>query len=480
MTSIGSAGDLVAGSFTPKILATVLLIAALAACGGAKKSATDTVEAAAKPVSVNTATALAKDVPAGFEETGTFVADESSDIAPPVAGRVISTPVDVGARVKQGQVICELDHRDAELKLDQAKALLAEATAGVRQAQSRIGWSSGAFDPSKVPEVAAALANYQSAQAQAKLAAADAQRYANLVASGDVSKSAYEKARTQQETAEAQANASKQQYEAASNAARQSSEAISSSQASLESVKAQLAQAEKGLADTTIRAPFDGYVTARPVAAGEYVALTNKIATVVRIGSLKLQLNTPEQRASQAHLGDPVTARLDAYPGRTFEGRVSAINQSVDPNSRVFILEARFDNPDTALKPGMFATARVRLPGGEMGVFIPKAAVVRDKTTDSNQVFVIQNGKSRLRVVSVGESDGDMVRVLNGVTAGEVIATNNQTDLFDGAAVSAPTTPAVSTLSTPAAVPALSTSAATKLGAPAILSPVLFILATHA
>ena len=391
--------------------------------------------AAAKPIAVQTSTAISREVPADFEETGSFVADESSDIAPPVAGRVISTPVDVGARVKQGQVICELDHRDAELKLQQSRAQLQEATAGVPQAQSRIGWSSGEFDPTRVPEVAAALANYQSAQAQAKLAAADATRYANLVATGDVSRSAYEKARTQQETADAQANSAKQQYEATVNAARQSSEAVSTSQASLEGVKAQLAQAEKGVADTTIRAPFDGYITARPVAAGEYVALTNKIATVVRIGSLKLQLHTPEQRASLAHLGDGVVARLDAYPGRQFQGKVSAINQSVDPNSRIFILEARFENPDTALKPGMFATAHVRLPGGVQGIFIPKQAIIRDKTTDSNQVFAIQNGKARLRVVAVGDSDGDLVRVLTGISAGEVVAIDNQIELFDGAAV---------------------------------------------
>ncbi len=411
----------------------VLLFITMAGCGSTRKTA-DAVEAV-KPVAVSTVAAVSREVPADFEETGTFVADESSDIAPMVAGRVIATPVDVGARVRQGQIICELDHRDAELKLQQARAQLQEANAGVRQAQSRIGWVSGEFDPGRVPEVAAAQANYQSAQAQARLAAADATRYANLVATGDVSRSAYEKAHTQQETAEAQSNAAWQQYEAASNAARQSSEAVSTSQASLENVKAQLAQAEKGVADTTIRAPFDGYITARPVAAGEYVALTNKIATVVRIGSLKLQLQTPEQRASLAHLGDAVIARLDAYPGREFLGRVSAINQSVDPNSRVFILEARFDNPDTALKPGMFATAHVRLPGGVQGVFLPKPAIVRDKTTDSNQVFAIQNGKARLRVVSVGEATGDLVRIMSGIADGEVVAANNQVELFDGAPV---------------------------------------------
>ncbi len=415
-------------------------LSALAAGCGSPKQTTASAVVEAKPVAVTTATAVTRAVPADFEETGTFAADETSDIAPPVAGRVIATPVDVGAQVKAGQVICELDHRDAELRLQQMRALMEESNAGVRQARSRIGLKDGMFDPDKVPEVAAARANYESSQAQARLAAADAQRYANLVATGDVSRSAYEKAKTQQETAEAQSHAARQQYEAASNNARQSFEMVSTSQASQESMKAQLAQAEKALADTTIRAPFDGYITARPVAAGEYVALTNKIATIVRIGSLKLQLQTPEQRASMAHLGDAVVARVSAYPDREFPGRVSAINQSVDPNSRVFVLEARFDNPGAVLKPGMFATARVRLPGETPGTFVPAKAVVRDKTTDSNQVFVIQNGKSRLRVVSIGDAvhdpgQGDLIRVLTGVADGDIVATSNQIDLYDGAVV---------------------------------------------
>src|SRR5947209_7298812 len=94
------------------------IAAALLITGCGSKTAT--VQAispdAAKPVSVTVATAVTREVPADFEETGSFVADEISDIAPPVAGRVVSTPVDVGAHVSQGQVICELDHRDAQLK----------------------------------------------------------------------------------------------------------------------------------------------------------------------------------------------------------------------------------------------------------------------------------------------------------------------------------------------------------------------------
>lgn len=417
--------------------ATALALAALisAGCGSKESTVQANSPGAVKPVAVSTAVAEQREIPSSFEVTGSFIADETSDIAPPVAGLVVATPVDVGARVAKGQVICELDHRDAQLKLDQAKAQLAEATASVRQVQSRIGWTSGGFDPAKVPEVAGALANYQSAQASAKMAAADAQRYANLVATGDVSKSAYEKAHTQQETAEAQANAAKQQYEAATNGAHQSFEMIQTSQATLDGVKAQLAQAQKALDDTIIRAPFDGYITARPAAAGEHVAVTDKIATIVRIGALKLDLQTPEQRAALAHLGDKVTAHVDAYPNRDFNGRVIAINQSVDPNSRIFILEARFDNPGAALKPGMFATARVLQPGTIQSIFVPRQAVIRDKTTDSNQAYAVVDGKARLRVVQIGESVGDSIRVLSGLTAGEAVALNHQNELFDGAPV---------------------------------------------
>src|SRR5664279_6464203 len=82
-----------------------------------------------KKVTVTTAQAVTRTVPAAFQETGTFVADETSDIAPMVPGRVISTPVNVGDFVKHGQVICELDHRDGQLRLDQARAALDQATA---------------------------------------------------------------------------------------------------------------------------------------------------------------------------------------------------------------------------------------------------------------------------------------------------------------------------------------------------------------
>jgi RND family efflux transporter MFP subunit len=124
-----------------------------------------------------------------------------------------------------------------------------------------------------------------------------------------------------------------------------------------------------------------------------------------------------------------------AYPDRDFEGKVSAINPAVDPNSRVFLLEARFPNADNALRPGMFSSARVILGGGEDAIFVPRKAVVRDKTTDSNFLYVVSEGQARMRVVLVGETAGDSIRIQSGVAGNQPVITSNQAQLFDGAAV---------------------------------------------
>jgi RND family efflux transporter MFP subunit len=419
-------------------LYSLALIATLIVLVGCSRPAPAPVSAAEGPkhVPITTAKATTKTVPAGFDVTGAFIADESSDIAPHVAGRVISTPVDAGAFVRQGQIVAELEHRDAQLRVEQAQAQLNQASAAQRQAQSRIGYGgNGTFDPSQMPEVAAARAAYESAKAVAKQAAADAQRFGNLVATGDVSRSNFEKFRTQQETAEAQANAARQQYEASLNSARQAWGGVEGSQAAVEAAKAQLSQAEKALADTTIRAPFDGFVSDRPIAVGEYVALSNKIATIVKIGTMKLELQTPEQRASQVKTGMTVNARVAAWTDRLFTGKVTAVNPSVNPASRVFLVEAKFDNLKAELRPGMFSTARIQLPGGENAVFVPKTAVQRDKTTDSFQLYTIENGAAHLRVVVPGDSDGDSIRIVNGLAGNETVATSRLTDLYDGAPV---------------------------------------------
>jgi len=417
----------------------MVLFLSLAACQRSETSASNTPaagKAAIQTPTVATVRAITREVSATVQATGSFVAHESSDVAPNEAGIVVTTLVDVGDFVQQGQVIARLDDRDAKLRIDQARAAQQQAEASVRQAQSKIGLGQNqAFDPNTVPEVLAAKAAYESAVAQQRLAQADSKRYENLVNSGDVSRSAYDKARTQVETADAQVNATRQQYEASLNAARQNYQGVATQEASQLGTRAQLAMAEKVLADAQIRAPFAGYVSARPVTPGEYVSTSSKIATILRVTPIKLELQVPELYAQQMKRGLSVGASVTGYAGRVFQGSVTAINPAVDPNSRTFIVEVTFANGDVALRPGMFATARIVLPGSTQGIYIPQTALITDATTNSSQVFLIRDGKARLAVVQVGERDGDLVRILTGIPADAILAIDHLQDLYDGQSV---------------------------------------------
>jgi multidrug efflux pump subunit AcrA (membrane-fusion protein) len=415
-------------------LAGIALLAS-AGCSNANKnvSVTEAATGPAKVLKVATVRAVTRQVSSSVQVTGSFLAEESSDVAPPAAGRVIQTPVDAGAFVKEGQLLAKLEDRDAQLRLQAAVASEQQAEASLRQAESRIGLTQGGkFDANNVPEVLSAKASYDSSMAEAKMSEADAQRYDALIKTGDVSQSAYDKARTQADTAKQQANSSRQLFEAALNSARQNFQGVINAQASLAYAHTQTAIAQKAVDDTIIKAPFTGYVSSRPVAVGQYVALTAKIATVVRVTPLKLELQVQESNAPQLKLNADVEASVPGYPGRTFHGTVTSINPTVDSNSRTVSVEAKFANQDLALKPGMFATARILLNGSSMGVFLPRTAILTDPSTNSSQVFFIRDGKARVAVVQLGAVDGDMIQILSGITADFVVATNHLQDLFDG------------------------------------------------
>lgn len=346
----------------------------LAGCGGAGSSVEATGPAPeAAPVSIRTAAAEGRNVPTVVRATGTFVADESSSVTPSVPGQVVATPVNVGDMVQAGDMLVRLDDRDARLRLGQAQAAL------------------------------------QQAEAQARRAAAEAKRNSDLVDGGLISPSSYEQFTTQLAVAEA----------------------------AVAQAASQVAAAEKAVADAVIEAPFNGHVSARPVAVGEYVTTSTKVTTVVRISPIKLQLLVPESAAASLRPGMAVSATVNAHPGRTFTGTVSALNVAIDPASRAMSIEVRFLNADARLMPGMFGSAEVRLPATERGVFVPEAAVTPLPNGESFAVYAVDGDAVRVRVVQPGERQNGVVRLLAGLDAGTVVATTNLNHLFEGARVRA-------------------------------------------
>ncbi|HQU93153.1 MAG TPA: efflux RND transporter periplasmic adaptor subunit [Pyrinomonadaceae bacterium] len=420
----------------------LVAIALMSACGSSGAQGNRgggpnaNAEPAEAPIVVTTVKTESRDVPAVVQTTGSLVADETSNVAPKVAGKVVNVGVDVGDFVAQGAVIARVDDSDARRKLAAAEAGVKQTVAAVRQAEAKLGLGpGGSFNASTIPEVRSANANYQQTLAELRQAEANEQRYRDLVQSGDTAMITYEQYRTARDTARARANAAKETLDAQVNTAKQNNQAIASANASVEAARTQVEIAKQEVTDTIVRAPFSGFVTARDVAVGEFVSSADVIATIIRSNPIKIQMQVAENDVPSILVGRGVSIQVDAYRERRFSGTVSAISPAIETTSRSFVVEARIDNPDNALRAGMFATARINKEGGSTGIFVPKSAVYNHVPTGSFRSFVIVDGVAKLRTVQLGSEEGDFVQILSGLNADEVVANSNLDQLYEGAKV---------------------------------------------
>ena len=387
-------------------------------------------------IAVSTAKAESRDLPAYIQVTGNLIADETSDVSPQVAGKLVSTPVNIGDFIRQGDIIARLDDRDARLRVREAEVNVRQAQVAVRQAEAKLGLDSkGNFDANTIPEVRAANANYEQALAEQKLAESNEKRYRELVETGDVAMILYDQYRTARDTARARTNNAKQGLEAAKNTARQNNEAVRNAMVSVDAAKNQLEIAKKAVADMIVRSPYSGFISARGIAIGEFVSTSTPLITLVRTNPIKMQLSVGEGDVPSVQTGMSVSLEVQAWKDRKFAGTVTAINPSVDQSSRSAVVEAQVENSNNALRSGMFATARILRPGGSKGVFVPKSAVLGDQNTQSYRVFVIVDGVAKLRVVQLGQEENDTWQIASGVAADETVATANLDKLYEGAKV---------------------------------------------
>ncbi|MBP9665270.1 MAG: efflux RND transporter periplasmic adaptor subunit [Pyrinomonadaceae bacterium] len=404
--------------------------------GGNPQTRNANSDADSPPIAITIARSESRGVASVIQATGSFTADEVSDIAPKVAGKVANIAVNVGQFVGSGALIAKIDDRDARLELASAQAAVKKARVSVLQAEARLGLAPGrSFNASTIPEVRSANANYEQMKAELRQAEANEKRYRELAETGDVAMITYEQYRMARDTARSRATVAKEQLDAAVNTARQSNQAIAGARADVESAQTQVALAEQAVADTVVRAPFAGYISNRGVAVGEFVSTATVLATVLRTNPIKLQIQVAEADVPYVSVGRGVSAQVDAYKDRRFAGTVIAVNPAVDPVSRSAQVEATFENGDNALRQGMFATVRINREGGSKGVFIPKTAVYNDQATQSYRVFVIQEGITKLRVVQLGIEEGDSWQILSGIEPDETVATSNLDQLYEGAKV---------------------------------------------
>ena len=397
------------------VLCSALLLAAIGtACSKAKQpegtadAATKPVAAATpQPVDVTTAAAIVRNLQRSVEVVGSLAADEEVVVSAQVAGELSQLNVDFGSYVSQGQVIAVIDQRDAKLKVEQAEATL-------KQTMARLGMKEGdKFDPHQNADVKVAKASLDWAQM-------DLDRNSKLIEQGDISRSIYDQAQTQH-------NLAKARYQAAL-------DAVNQQLAVVEQQRSALALAKKAVTDTVVRSPISGAVKEKIAAKGSYLAVGGKIVSLVKINPLRLRADIPESSAAAVRKGQTMTLAVEAFPGRTFTGRVVRIGPSLNEQTRALTVEAEVNNAGNLLRPGMFAKSKLVTANDAPAIMVPARAVV--SVAGLTKVFVIENGKATERVIKTGLTDGDLIEIAEGVTSGETVATSNLDKLQTGSPVS--------------------------------------------
>lgn len=224
---------------------------------------------------------------------------------------------------------------------------------------------------------------------------------------------------------------------------------VDTAQATYDQAKAGIAKTEALISQKLVRAPFEGDLGVRQVEVGQYLTAGTQIVSLTDLSVLYANMTVTEKQSSQIKVGQAVRIMVDAYPGRTFDGKITTIEPQIATDTRNIRVQATIQNPDSILKPGMFATATIVLPEKPPVVTIPETAV--DYTLYGDSVFLItekkgDDGKSTLTAertfVKTGNRIEGRVEILKGLKPGDRVVAVGQIKLQSGMAVAISADPA--------------------------------------
>jgi len=352
-------------------------------------------KAAAPPArEVKVTPAAERTVARTVSATGTLAADDQVVLGTKVAGRLAEITVDLGTRVKKGQVIGKLDQNDFKFRMEQAEASL-------QQARVRLGLSATGSDERVDPEQTAIVRQARAMLDDARLTRDRSIRLAQqeLIA------------RAQLDTAEAALQVSEGRYQDAL-------EEVRNRQAVIAQRRSELDLARQQLTDTVILSPLDGVVSLKQASVGEYLAAGTPIATLVRVHPLRLRVPVPEREGAGVRAGHAVTLTVEGDP-TVYRGRVVRLSPIVQEQNRTLMIEAEVPNERGFLRPGSFARVDIMTEVSQPVVSVPASAIIVFAGVE--KVLIVRQGKTAEVRVTTGRRLGEDVEIVEGLKRGDPV-----------------------------------------------------------
>ena len=315
------------------------------------------------------------------------------------SGYIRKRYADIGDRVKEGQVLAEIEAPELDQQIKQAQAAIDQANSTVQQAEAAV----------------------QQGRSNENLARVTAQRWSNLFQRGVVSR---------QDNDSAQA-----QYEAQQANVQALEKAVAAGRSSAAAAQANLARLHELQSYQTVRAPFAGVITLRNVDSGVLVNEGNTMLfRMAQTDRLRTYLNVPQAEAQSVHTGQPASLTMPGMSGRKFNGAVARTASALDPSTRTLLVEVQVPNSSGELLPGEYALVDLSVPRADPPLLIPgDTLVVR---SDGPQVAVVDPaGKVHFQLIQLGRDFGDRLEVLSGLAEGQQVAVNPSDAIREGVTV---------------------------------------------
>lgn len=318
------------------------------------------------------------------------------------SGYLKAWDTDIGARVKAGQVLAEIDAPELDQQVTQARGAVDQARAAVEQAS----------------------ANLEQGKANAELARVTATRWNNLVSKGVVS-------RQDNDTYQAQ-------YQAQAANVQALEKAVAAARSSLAAVQANLGRLEDLQAFKVVKAPFDGVITARNTDIGMLINAGNggsaqELFHIASISKLRVFVSVPQTYARAATPGTPAELTLAEFPGRRFKGQLVRNAEAMDAGTRTLLSEVDLDNSTGELRPGSYAEVHLKFPTTVPTVIVPVSSILF--RSEGLRIGVVRNGKVQLVPVALGKDYGTEVEVVSGLSPNDDLIMNPADSLTSGLAV---------------------------------------------
>ncbi|HYP12927.1 MAG TPA: efflux RND transporter periplasmic adaptor subunit [Bryobacteraceae bacterium] len=342
-------------------------------------------------------------------------------------GYVKRRSVDIGSRVKAGQLLAEIESPEVDQELLQARANVLQSRAAVAQAQANV-------EQARAGEMQA-QANLEEARANQEIAKVTDQRWSALVSKGVLPQQSGDERRSALLARQAGVAAATAALQTARATVASQEASLRAAQAAVQAQEANVRRVEQLQGFQRIVAPFDGVVTERRVERGDLVmAGTNgerPLFAVAQSHTLRIQTNVPQTFAVDLHPGVQAEVTIRELPGRSFRGTVARTANALDATSRTLLTEVQLDNKDGSLLPGMYAQVKYDVPQQRPAFLIPSDALIVD--AQGMRVAIVGAGnKIRFSRVEAGRDFGSELEIMSGVSAGDRVIRNPADTLAEG------------------------------------------------